>query len=511
MQPGHRLLTISCVLLITAFVSCSTVPEAGTNEAPRVQAEERPQYSEQEYDSSQRSGVSKMDSEEPEPLLDSTVLPVADSPVFGDPEAPMTIMVFPADNYQTIPTLRKVVEAYPGQVRLVSKHVSALALQRGATFQDLRDADPMDSRKDRIALVLEALHRQDSELYWQATRALTAARPSFDEHPPEEVGAELAQEYGLDVEQYRGDLEAAATAEAVAADTELAGDLGITGRSTIVFNGERVGGTHLELRSMVDIVERHLDILDELRNNGVNEAQLYRKAVDRQVLEDETLPEIEGTPWKLADWSLPDIRRVELRNDDPVRGPDHAPVTIVEITELEECYLCSLQHAAIKNSLEEYPDEIRVVFKYSPRADDSSSRTVAAAHQQGQFWDAYTMLMDTARHQYPTVRVAPAALADELDLEKERFQRDLRAADTAEMIQQSADDVRAAGIRVVPSLIVNGLELYAPDPRQLEAVVEKQLEIARRLRNQEGLSGPELHEALIEYNEGHTEEAWLLR
>ena len=85
-------------------------------------------------------------------------------------------------------------------------------------------------------------------------------------------------------------------------------------------------------------------------------------------------------------------------------------------------------------------------------------------------------------------------------METERFQRKLRA-----------DDVRAAGIRLVPSLIVNGLELYAPDPRQLNAVVEKQLEIARRLRNQEDLSGAELHEALIQYNEGHTEEVWLVR
>jgi protein-disulfide isomerase len=136
---------------------------------------------------------------------------------------------------------------------------------------------------------------------------------------------------------------------------------------------------------------------------------------------------------------------------------------------------------------------------------------VAAAQQQDQFWDAYTLLMDSARHRYPTQPVSPQAVADELELETERFQRDLSADDTAEMIRQSADDVEAAGIRVVPSLIVNGLELYAPDPRQLHAVVEKQLEIARRLRNQEDLSGAELHTALIQYNEEHTEEVWLVR
>ena len=368
---------------------------------------------------------------------------------------------------------------------------------------------PRDRFYDRFAF--EALHRQDSEVYWPAARALTAARPSFDEHPREEVGAELAQEYGLDVQEYRDDLEAAATAEAVARDAELARGRGITGRSTIVFNGEKVGGTHLEVRSVVDLVERQLGILAELRNGGVDEAQLYRKAVDRQGLEHETLPEIERIPWKLAEWSLPDIRRVELRDADPARGPDHAPVTIVEITELEECYVCSLQHAAIKNSLGEYSDEVRHVFKYSPRANESSARTVAAAQQQDQFWDAYTLLMDTARHQYPTEPVSPKAVADELELETERFQRDLRADDTAEIIRQSADDIRAAGTRLVPSLIVNGPGLYAPDPRQLNAVVEKQLEIARRLRNQEDLSGAELHEALIQYKEGHTEEVWLVR
>jgi predicted DsbA family dithiol-disulfide isomerase len=186
-------------------------------------------------------------------------------------------------------------------------------------------------------------------------------------------------------------------------------------------------------------------------------------------------------------------------------------VTIVEITELEECYVCSLQHAAIENSLEEYSDEVRHVFKYSPRAEESAARTAAAAQQQDQFWDAYTLLMDSARHRYPTEPVSPQAVADELELETERFQRDLRADNTAEMIRQSADDVEAAGIRLVPSLIVNGLQLYAPDSGRLNAVVEKQLEIARRLRNQEDLSGAELHDALIQYNEEHTEEVWLVR
>ncbi|MFW5900587.1 MAG: DsbA family protein, partial [Halodesulfurarchaeum sp.] len=390
-------------------------------------------------------------------------------------------------------------------------HLSAMALQNGATPREVLEADVKHVREERMAMVLEALHRQDSDVYWPATRALTAARPEFDEHPPEEVGAELAQEHGLDVDQYRDDLEDPATAEAVARDTKLARNLGITGRSTVVFNGEKIGGMRLELRSIVDLVESHLDSLEQLRDSGVEETRLYRAAVDRQLLDDGTLPEVERTPWKLADWSLPDIRRVELRDDDPARGPENAPVTIVEIAELEDCYVCSLQSAALKYGLEEYSDETRVVFKYSPRAHESSSRTLAAAHRQERFWDAYSMLMDSDRHQYPPKKVSPEAVADELELEKERFQQNLRADETAEMIEQSVDDVRGAGIRVAPSLIVNGLELYDPDPRQLKAVVEKQLEIARRIRDQQGLSGDELHAALIEYNEENTEDVWLVR
>ncbi len=511
MQPRYRLLTLSCVALIAVSVSCSTASKSDTDGQVDVQAEERPQQSGEEDETSESSDASKMDSEEPEPLLDSQVLPVADSPVFGDPDAPMTIVVFPADNHATIPKLQKVVEAYEGEVRLVSKHLSASALQNGATPGEVLEADLASVREDRMALVLEALHRQDSKVYWSATRALTAARPNFDEHPPEEVGAELAQEYGLDVDQYRDDLEDPATAEAVARDTKLAKSLGITGRSTVVFNGEKIGGMRLELHSIVDLVERHFDVLEKLRKNGVEESRLYRAAVDREVLEDETLPEVERTPWKLADWNLPDIRRVELRDDDPARGPENAPVTIVEITELEDCYVCSLQRAALDHSLKEYSDETRVIFKYSPRAHESSSRTLAAAHRQERFWDAYSMLIDSDRHQYPPKKVSAEAVADELGLETERFQQDLRADETAEMIEQSVDDVRGAGVRVVPSLIVNGLELYDPGPRQLKAVVEKQLEIARQLRDQEGLSGEELHAALIEYNEENTEDVWLVR
>ena len=87
----------------------------------------------------------------------------------------------------------------------------------------------------------------------------------------------------------------------------------------------------------------------------------------------------------------PDPAKVyEVKVDGaPLRGAENARVTIVEFSDFQ-CPFCSRVTPTLKKLLEEYPDDVRVVYKHLPlpfhqRALPAAKAAVAAG-KQGKFW-----------------------------------------------------------------------------------------------------------------------------
>jgi Na+/H+ antiporter NhaA len=143
---------------------------------------------------------------------------------------------------------------------------------------------------------------------------------------------------------------------------------------------------------------------------------------------------------------------------DHVRGPDSAPVTLVEYGDYE-CPYCGQAEVAIRELLDEFGDELRYVWRHLPLSDVHPNAQLAAeateaAAAQGAFWEMHDRLLvsqdelttrDLERH------------VQELGLDVQRWRDELRRR---EYVERVADDVASAdssGVAGTPSFFINGL------------------------------------------------------
>ncbi len=199
-----------------------------------------------------------------EAALESEVLPVEDSPILGDPQAPVTVMEFSS---MTCPfcgqadlVLKDLMEHYDGEIRVVFKHF------------------PLNPQAESASLVLEATRLQDEEAFWEMKTALFARIHEFGTRPMEDIGVELAEEMGLDGEQLRRDVGNPELNQVVAHDFQMGRQLGVTGTPQFFVNGEAVAGAQ-PVENFAAIVDEQLELVDELLESGVSEEEVYEEAV----------------------------------------------------------------------------------------------------------------------------------------------------------------------------------------------------------------------------------------
>lgn len=173
-----------------------------------------------------------------------------------------------------------------------------------------------------------------------------------------------------------------------------------------------------------------------------------------------------------------------VREHSPVMGPPDAPVTIVEFFD-PSCEACRAFHPLVKNILAQYPDDVRVVFRYAAFHDGSDQAVgiIEAARRQDLFVPVLEALLaaqpEWALHGNPNLdRAWQAAAAAGLDLERAR--QDATSADVAAVLRQDTSDVDALGVRQTPTFFVNGKSLPSFGPQQLIELVEAEVQLARQ-------------------------------
>jgi protein-disulfide isomerase len=180
----------------------------------------------------------------------------------------------------------------------------------------------------------------------------------------------------------------------------------------------------------------------------------------------------------------PSSAEVLVREHSPVMGPTDAPVTIVEFFD-PSCEACRAFHPLVKNILAQYPDDVRVVFRYAAFHDGSDQAVgiIEAARRQDLFVPVLEALLaaqpEWALHGNPNLdRAWQAAAAAGLDLARAR--RDASSPEVAAVLQQDTSDVDALGVRQTPTFFVNGKSLPSFGPQQLIDLVADEVRFARR-------------------------------
>jgi protein-disulfide isomerase len=148
---------------------------------------------------------------------------------------------------------------------------------------------------------------------------------------------------------------------------------------------------------------------------------------------------------------------VPVGANDHVRGPEHAPVTVLEYGDFE-CPNCKLAAPAVTMLLERYPERVRFVFRHFPIESAHPHALIAAevsevAAAQGLFWPMHAALFAHQPHFLPRQL---HRYAEELGLDMARYEAELDDHIYLQRVREHEQGGRASGVRASPGFFVNG-------------------------------------------------------
>ena len=158
---------------------------------------------------------------------------------------------------------------------------------------------------------------------------------------------------------------------------------------------------------------------------------------------------------------------------DHLRGPEDAPVTVVEYGDFE-CPYCGQAEPAVRELLADFGD-VRYVWRHLPLNDVHPNAQLAAeaaeaAAAQDAFWEMHDILLARAANLRSRDLLG---YAGELGLDTERFKRDLRTHAGAARIAEDVDSADLSGVSGTPTFFINGKRHYgAYDIGTLSAAVK---------------------------------------
>jgi len=157
---------------------------------------------------------------------------------------------------------------------------------------------------------------------------------------------------------------------------------------------------------------------------------------------------------------------------DHTRGPDEAPVTVVEYGDFE-CPYCGQAEPVVRELLRDFAD-VRYVWRHLPLNDVHAQAQLAAeaseaAADQGAFWELHDLLLD---HQDALRPDDLIGYARELGLDVDQFTDDLRTHRGAARVAEDIDSADLSGVSGTPTFFINGQRHYgAYDIGTLSAAV----------------------------------------
>lgn len=332
-------------------------------------------------------------------------------------------------------------------------------------------------------LALEAFEQGGADKFWQMHDLLFENQRALERADLERYATQV----GLDMGQVRAALDNNEHQSKIQADQQLATSLGARGTPAFFINGEQLMGAQ-PYDKFKEVMDRQLAAARALVAAGTPQAQVYQ-AMTRNGL---TAPA--AAPAAAAKQDQPARRqpdpaavyKLELPAGDlPQRGPDNALVTIVEFSDFE-CPFCSRVEPTVNQVLEEYGNDVRVIWMNNPlpfhQNAGPAAQAVLEAFEQGgnaKFWAMHAKLFENQR---ALGRPELEGYAQELGLNMAQFRAALDNNEHQAAVTAQQAIARGFGASGTPSFFINGRNLRGAQPLQaFKAVIDQELARARAL------------------------------
>ena len=158
-----------------------------------------------------------------------------------------------------------------------------------------------------------------------------------------------------------------------------------------------------------------------------------------------------------------------------VRGPESAPVTLVEFSDFQ-CPACKSFEPVVEEVINKYSDRLRFIYRHYPLPQHDLAFKAAQASQaadlQGKFWE---YKKEVFAIQENLKEGSFEEIAQKLGLDLEKFRNDLNDEKTAKKVQQDLSDAKALNLNGTPSFFVNGEKIELDSYQDLLTAVEAKL------------------------------------
>jgi protein-disulfide isomerase len=142
---------------------------------------------------------------------------------------------------------------------------------------------------------------------------------------------------------------------------------------------------------------------------------------------------------------------------DHIRGPEDAPVTLVEYGDYE-CPYCGRAEPVVRELLDTFGDDLRYVWRHLPLNDvhlnaQNAAEAAEAAAAQGAFWEMHDKLI---HNQDQLGAPDPERHAAELGLDVERFREEMQRRVYAPRVAEDVSSADESGVAGTPGFFING-------------------------------------------------------
>jgi len=169
-------------------------------------------------------------------------------------------------------------------------------------------------------------------------------------------------------------------------------------------------------------------------------------------------------------------KRVQVEAVGPSKGPESAPITIVEFSDFQ-CPFCSRANAAVDEVVKTYGDKVRVVFRHFPLSFHAeapkAAEASACAADQKKFWEYHDKLFanqgalkvdDLKKH------------AADVGLDTARVNECLDSGKNAELVKKDMAAGEKVGVTGTPAFFINGIALSGAVPAEdFKAIIDSEL------------------------------------
>jgi protein-disulfide isomerase len=172
--------------------------------------------------------------------------------------------------------------------------------------------------------------------------------------------------------------------------------------------------------------------------------------------------------------------RFDVEPTGPARGPQDAPVTIVEFSDFE-CPYCKRAHPTLLKVLERYPERVRLVYRHLPlESIHARARPAALASaclsDQDRFWPYHDRVFESTQPLTDEVlRQHAEAVGADLEAYDACLEQDAKAA----VVDADIAAARELGITGTPAFLINGVLITGAQPLEsFTRVIERELAAA---------------------------------